>query len=357
MRRVTYLIQSIYKQISVELTRQFAQRKKNKVKALNEIADNYTKQNAHQLAFKFYLKAAKKGNVYSQLQLGHIYFDGNTEIAKNDDHAIFWYKKAAEQGNDTAQMNLVELYRCKNQIIESVYWCLKLAEQGNSYFQYKMACFYEEGYGIEKNSRKSLYWREVSAERGNVDAQLDLALSYWNGTDLLEVDLPKAIHWFERAAQQNNAYAQFFLGIDFYRNGLGGLDVNMELAIMWAKKSAKNGHSLAQCFLSHCYMIGYGVEENADQALYWAKLAAEQGDKYLAEVYYYCFEDFNQAFNGFNQSAQQGDAKAQAWLGYLYLNGEGVDKNIQQANYWYKLAAEQGEEEALEYLAENKENL
>ncbi|OCG00893.1 SEL1-like repeat protein [Gilliamella sp. wkB112] len=359
MRQIIYAIQKC-KEIYTNFVQQLVKSKNNKILSHVDLADDYVKKNNYQLAFKYYDKAARKGNIYSQVQLGHFYYDGNSAIAKDFDLAIYWYKKAAEQDDIGAQINLVDLYRHKNQPIDSAYWCLKVANKGNIDFQYKMACFFEEGYGVDKNIEKSFYWKEVSAERGNVDAQIDLGILYWDGNDFLEPDLTKAFYWFEQAAQQNSSQAQFLLGANFYAKGLGGININIKMAIYWIKQSANNGNSLAQCYLSRSYMIGHGVEENAEQALYWAKLAAEQGDKkgqlYLAEVYYHCFEDFTQAFNIFKELAQQGDVESQSWLGYLYLNGEGVAKDIEQANYWYKLAAEQGNEEAIEYLSEVSEN-
>lgn len=46
------------------------------------------------------------------------------------------------------------------------------------------------------------------------------------------------------------------------------------------------------------------------------------------------------------QSAEQGDAKAQAKLGAMYLLGNGVEKDEQQAAHWMLKAANQGHVEA-----------
>ena len=40
--------------------------------------------------------------------------------------------------------------------------------------------------------------------------------------------------------------------------------------------------------------------------------------------------------------ANQGDASAMDWLGYLYENGRGVTQNYNTAKYWYEKAAEKG---------------
>lgn len=51
---------------------------------------------------------------------------------------------------------------------------------------------------------------------------------------------------------------------------------------------------------------------------------------------------YSQAKNLFEKAAKQGDITAQYNLGYLYEQGQGVDKNLQKAFKWYEKAAKQG---------------
>jgi len=52
--------------------------------------------------------------------------------------------------------------------------------------------------------------------------------------------------------------------------------------------------------------------------------------------------DYTQAVVWFRKSAEQGNANAQSGLGFSYQNGQGVPQNSQEAVKWYRLAAEQG---------------
>lgn len=52
--------------------------------------------------------------------------------------------------------------------------------------------------------------------------------------------------------------------------------------------------------------------------------------------------DFTAAFSAFKKAAEQGDARAQVDLGYMYYNGQGITQDYQQAAYWMRRAAEQG---------------
>ena len=48
----------------------------------------------------------------------------------------------------------------------------------------------------------------------------------------------------------------------------------------------------------------------------------------------------------YRKAAEQGDAAAQNNLGFMYINGEGVPQDYQEALKWYSLAAEQGHADA-----------
>lgn len=51
---------------------------------------------------------------------------------------------------------------------------------------------------------------------------------------------------------------------------------------------------------------------------------------------------FKEAFDIWLPIAERGETEAQAWIGSLYANGEGVDVDDQAALTWYQRAAEQG---------------
>ena len=65
----------------------------------------------------------------------------------------------------------------------------------------------------------------------------------------------------------------------------------------------------------------------------------------LGDKYYYA-KDYEQAVYWYRKSAEQGDATAQCNLGVIYENGYGVTKNLNEARKWYQLSAAQGDEDA-----------
>ena len=52
--------------------------------------------------------------------------------------------------------------------------------------------------------------------------------------------------------------------------------------------------------------------------------------------------DYSTAAQEFKNAAEQGDARAQTFLGAMYRDGEGVLQDYKEAVRWFRLAAEQG---------------
>ena len=84
----------------------------------------------------------------------------------------------------------------------------------------------------------------------------------------------------------------------------------------------------------------------------WRPLA-EQGNAkaqvYVGDIYNIgkgVPQDYTDAAKWFHKAAEQGDVTAQSVLGNLYLLGDGVRQDDAEAVKWYRLAAKQGDAEA-----------
>ncbi len=53
--------------------------------------------------------------------------------------------------------------------------------------------------------------------------------------------------------------------------------------------------------------------------------------------------DLDAAFTLFTQSANAGDGESARYLGMMYMQGKGIEKNFEQALYWFDLAAQRGD--------------
>ena len=119
---------------------------------------------------------------------------------------------------------------------------------------------------------------EPLARAGQPIAQLRIGLLHYHGHGVRESDA-MALQWFERAARQGLAEAQFHLG-NMYAYGLadpgGDADPN-RLAAQWYFEAARQGHAEAQYSLGIMFLTGTGVVQNLDEGAVWIARAAGQG--------------------------------------------------------------------------------
>jgi len=72
------------------------------------------------------------------------------------------------------------------------------------------------------------------------------------------------------------------------------------------------------------------------------------------------YDDRYDAVAWYKESAKQGDAESQYWLGVMYLDGSGINEDEDEALHWVSLAAGQGHKAAdklYNYLLENESGL
>lgn len=204
---------------------------------------------------------------------------------------------------------------------------------------------FEKGlsYHQEGNYVEAVKYFRKAAEQNYAEAQCYMGQYYFNGTELPKIK-EDAFKWWQKAAEQGDMCAQYFLGY-CYLEGEGIEDEDEDEAAKWFRKSAEQGYAPAQLKLGDCYEDGDGVPEDEDKAVEWWLKAAEQGN---AEAQYnlgdyYDGENSEKAFEWYKKSADQGYADAQLNLGYCYRNGDGVSEDQSKAIEWFMKAAEQGE--------------
>ena len=89
-------------------------------------------------------------------------------------------------------------------------------------------------------------------------------------------DYAAALKWFQDAAEQGNAQAQFNLGVMYHQGN--GVSKNFAKALIWYQKAANQGHPVAQTNIGYMCLNGDVVEKNYTEALKWFNKAAEQGN-------------------------------------------------------------------------------
>jgi len=171
------------------------------------------------------IRAAKSGNAKAMYKLGLYYETGNF-IEADQDKAIKWYIQAIKSGNTEAG---IQLYNLEKKEYE------KHGKNGDIDTIIKLAEYYEK----IKDYLTAFSYYEMAAEQGNATAQFNLGYFYKNGLGV-EQDYKKAKEWYEKAAEQGNATAQEHLGF-LYLFGLG-TEINYEIAEKLFRRSFNNGN-------------------------------------------------------------------------------------------------------------------
>ena len=118
-------------------------------------------------------------------------------------------------------------------------------------------------------------------------------------------------------------------------------------------KLAKSGDAEAQFNVGEMYEIGFGVQQNEKEARYWMARSANQKHEIAGfKLLYWDVE--RKGFKGknkakvieLNKMAKQGNSQAQYYLGKMYAQGVGFNKNPDVAIGWLKKAATAGVLEA-----------
>ena len=195
---------------------------------------------------------------------------------------------------------------------------------------------------------EAVKWLRKAAEQNDAAAQYNLGVCYYDG-DGVAKDYVEAVKWFRKAAEQNYAAAQYSLGL-CYAEGQGVAKDQAEAA-KWYRKAAEQNYAGAQYRLGFCYANGEGVTKDMAEAVKWLRKAAEQNyveAQYQLGLGYKNGEgvakDYAQAAKWFRKAAEQNFADAQSTLGLCYAKGEGVPKDYVAAYTWWLLAAGQGAE-------------
>lgn len=357
-----------------------------------EIGQDYVK------AAEWFRKAAEQGNPTGQVNLAELYDEGKG-VPQDYVEAAKWYIKAAEQGIKPAAKRLGEMYEkglgVSQDPTKAEYWSKKgviyrckafhlgtrvkrqslrdklnkeierVTDPGlkNSLIKIKDE-YWNKIEQLNKpdftNEDEEQIWKEhkrmeefiskmeelIKAEQGDVDAQNELGVMYFEGKDV-EQDYSKAAEWFLKAANQGHANAQRYLGYMYYHGK--GVEQDYGKAAEYWRKAAEQGNAVAQFNLGYVYDSGEGVEQDYAKAAEWYEKAAAQGHKRaqynLATMYEEgagVSQDYAKAAEWFEKSAEQGYVTAQGKLATMYDKGIGVPKDYAKAAKWFEKAAEQG---------------
>ncbi|PKK59548.1 HCP-like protein, partial [Rhizophagus irregularis] len=297
-------------------------------------------------AFELYQKSADLGNTNGINNLGYCYEKGiGTDIYEKK--AL--YQKSADLGNTNGINNLGYCYKqgIGTDIDEKKAFELyqKSADLGNATGIYNLGDCYEKGIGIDIDERKAFELYQKSADLGNTNGINNLGYCYEKGigTDIYE---KKAL--YQKSADLGNTNGINNLGY-CYKQGIG-TDIDEKKAFELYQKSADLGNATGIYNLGDCYEKGIGTDINEKSAFELYQKSADLGNANGISNLGYCYEhgigtdiDEKKAFELYQKAADLGNIAAQYNLAFMY---EYIVKDINQAIYWYKRSALQGDQDA-----------
>lgn len=207
-------------------------------------------------------KKVDSGDMHYANSLGYAYeFGIGTSL--NIKEAMKYYEMAAKQNNAIGMTNLADLYIQENKLKKAKPLLVKAAEKEYGYAQYLLAMNFF--YYKHENNEEALHWLERAASNDEPYALYQLGLYYSEANDLA-----KAIKYYQRAAELNNADALLEL---YYIYGEGvGVEQDDDKALFFLKKAAELGAQEAIEELAAQALSGEG-NMDAKEAEYWIKKA------------------------------------------------------------------------------------
>ena len=237
-----------------------------------------------QKAFEWFKQSADKNNSNGLCDLGVCYHYGYG-VEKNYKRAVELYEKAAIDNQKGSLWRLGHCYEygqgVEKNLEKAFGWYKRAAERGSAEGQWRLAQCYRYARGVQRNIREALCWYKKAAEQGHEKAA-DVYRMLKDSS--FEIYREGCIHIKNK--EYKDAYDVFYsISSDAWgQNGLGfccaqGLFVEQNLgkAAYWFQKAARQGLAVAQYNLALCYYLGKGIRTDKALASYWKEKAVEQG--------------------------------------------------------------------------------
>lgn len=270
-------------------------------------------------ALKKLKEAYSLGEMIAAYKIGKIYMQPDLQ---NYEKAYHWLQLGAEAGECNAlyylskfyEYNLLEKYDLKK-----AYNCLcRAAEQKEIRSLLHLSAWFRTGFYVRRNYMKSWSLLTEAAELGSAEACYRIGQIYEKGNEHTVPNLAEAAAYYHRAARQKHSYALYQLG-RWYFEGIF-YKRNVSLAIRYLEEGSSMGCSEAQYLLSSlCGM----------------------------DIYPYGYRKYTLL----TAAAKQNHVQAMYDLGCMFLFGNSfIREDKETAVYWFRKAAEYGNEKAKKYL-------
>ncbi|WP_339884073.1 tetratricopeptide repeat protein [Vreelandella maris] len=213
-------------------------------------------------------------------------------------------------------------------------------ELGHPWASQQLGAAYLEGRGVTQDPQRAEELLQNAAAQNQTGAMRLLGEAYLTG-DALPLKPSRGKELLTQAAQTGNTTAMTTLG-EAYLDGT--LEGNPSQGIRLLTQAAEQGDDYAMVLLGRAYREGNGVKRDLYKAKRWLTRAQEAGHASAADALAYVQRDLGAEGNieALIAAAKNGHPSAMADLGRAYLDGEGVERDQQQAESWLEQASQAG---------------
>ncbi|MEJ2705121.1 MAG: tetratricopeptide repeat protein [Sedimentisphaerales bacterium] len=219
---------------------------------------------------------------------------------------------------------------------------------------YELGITYLEGPNdVDRDVPKALALLTQSAESGNSNAMLELAYIYQKG-DGIDRDQSKALEWLRRAAEAGKSIAMLAFAAAVSKEHDSA--ILEEQNVKWVRKgmlslekAAEKGDCDAMRILGMAYqpikVVNWGSVAGSTTWFSTPLLCTQIPgiDKNEGKS----TEWYRRAISGYEKRAAAGDPEAMFWLGKMCELGLGVKEDTTKELDWYRKAAEAGHREGM----------
>ena len=220
-------------------------------------------------------------------EIAYLYRWGGSQIDKDIDKAVDWYKKGVEANDSKCMLELARIYLSEDSILQKYHdpkgglqLLKKSIKHGNADACDYMGYLYSRGENVDKDDKEAFKYFKMADEYGSANGALNLGASYIAGRGV-EKSTAEGMKCYERAAERGNAEAALRLYT---------LEQNPDKCKEYLEKAVDLGSPRAYYIIARMYYWGAnGYPEDNYQAFVYFKKAADAGwidaFEYLINMY------------------------------------------------------------------------
>ncbi|MBS1169899.1 MAG: hcpD 1 [Burkholderiaceae bacterium] len=222
-----------------------------------------------------------------------------------------------------------------------------LAETGHPTAIFHMGKMHVLGLGMKQDMQEAESWYRRGIAAGELRSHCNLGWIYLYGFGNIPEDKDEAFRLLSIGAEGGVHVAKASVGLMLLAGEGCEADPARGLALL--EESYNEGYNNAGNQIADAYFLGKHVPQDLELAHEWLTKVADRGDeRSMAILGHYLVSgshgktDVARGLQLLHNAMASGFLPAYQWIGNLYRDGQGVDRNLQTALIWYEKGAAAG---------------